>query len=67
MKWNKMVFIIATTLEKAGASSTWEPLQWEPAQRLAIRQLMLGHTAKADEYNVIEVSNKKQFKNTFLN
>lgn len=62
---NKMDFIIATTLEKAGASSTWEPLQWEPAQRLAIRQLMLGHTAKPGEYNVIQVRNENKLKINF--
>lgn len=50
-----LLFSIATTLDKEGAKSIWTPAQWEPAQRLAIRQLMLGHTAKADEFNVIEV------------
>lgn len=58
-------FLLATTLDKEQASSTWQPLQWEPGQRLAIRQLMLGHTAKENEFNVIEVSveisNKKYF------
>lgn len=53
------IFAIATTLDKEGAESVWTPVQWEPAQRLAIRQLMLGHTAKAGEYNVIEVRNSK--------
>ncbi|XP_055304073.1 nucleoplasmin-like protein [Sitodiplosis mosellana] len=48
-------YFYATTLDKEGDESVWTPVQWEPAQRLAIRQLMLGHTAKADEYNVIEV------------
>lgn len=47
---------LATTLDSAGATSTWKPLEWEPAQRLAIRQLMLGHTAKENEFNVVEVS-----------
>lgn len=51
-----LIYMIATTLDKSGATSTWQPLEWEPAQRLAIRQLMLGHTAKPNEYNVIEVS-----------
>lgn len=51
-----ILLITATTLDKAEASSTWQPLDWEPAQRLAIRQLMLGHTAKPDEFNVVEVS-----------
>lgn len=50
------LYFTATTLDKAGATSTWQPLEWEPAQRLAIRQLMLGHTAKEDEFNVVEVS-----------
>lgn len=54
------MYSIATTLDKSGATSTWQPLEWEPAQRLAIRQLMLGHTAKADEYNVVEVSSNKR-------
>lgn len=53
------IFPIATTLDKEGAESVWTPVQWEPAQRLAIRQLMLGHTAKAGEYNVIEVCNPR--------
>lgn len=55
-KWITIVNWIATTLDKAGASSTWQPLQWDPVQRLAIRQLMLAHTAKENEFNVIEVS-----------
>lgn len=54
------MYSIATKLDKSGATSTWQPLEWEPAQRLAIRQLMLGHTAKADEYNVVEVSSNKR-------
>lgn len=69
MKMNEILFnATATTLDKAGASSTWQPLQWEPAQRLAIRQLMLGHTAQPDEFNVIEVSAKSELnkKNEFL-
>lgn len=45
----------ATTLDKAAAVSIWQPLKWEPAQRLAIRQLMLGKTANEDEFNVVEV------------
>lgn len=49
-------FLSATTLDKAGATSIWQPLQWEPAQRLAIRQLMLGQTAKENEFNVVEVT-----------
>lgn len=57
IKKNQIRFVsIATTLDKAEATSTWQPLQWEPGQRLAIRQLMLGHTAKENEFNVIEVS-----------
>lgn len=56
-----MICSIATTLDKEGAQSIWTPAQWEPAQRLAIRQLMLGHTAKADEFNVIEVSTQMNY------
>ncbi|XP_031629412.1 nucleoplasmin-like protein [Contarinia nasturtii] len=47
-------YFVAITLDKAEAEYIWQPL--EPAQRLAIRQVMLGHTAKKDEYNVVEVN-----------
>lgn len=48
---------LAATLDKAEATSVWQPPEWEPNQRLAIRQLMLSHKAKANEFNVVEVSN----------
>lgn len=34
-------------------STTWT--EWEPDQRLQLRQVLLAHTAKAGEFNVLEV------------
>lgn len=34
-------------------STTWT--EWEPDQRLQLRQVLLAHTAKIGEFNVIEV------------
>lgn len=53
---NKLLCPLAATLDKAEATSVWTPPEWEPNQRLAIRQLMLSHKAKANEFNVVEVS-----------
>lgn len=55
------LFCVAATLDKAEATSVWQPPEWEPNQRLAIRQLMLSHKAKANEFNVVEVSNNQIF------
>lgn len=48
------------TLDKNGASTTWDTKvkgdDSSNADRLHLRQILLGHTAKENEYNVIEVS-----------
>lgn len=49
----------AATLDKNGASVTWDAKSNDEytinADRLIIRQVLLGHTAKENEYNVVEV------------
>lgn len=49
------------TLAKRGASVTWDPKSDDTdeglsADRLHIRQLLLGHEAKENEFSVVEVS-----------
>lgn len=50
------------TLENAGASVTWDPVgnadtELQTANfKLHIKQILLGHTAKEGEYNVVQVS-----------
>lgn len=49
------------TLEKAGSAVTWENVGNtkefpSPFYKLIVRQILLGHTAKPDEYNTVEVS-----------
>lgn len=55
---------IGATLDKKGASITWDSKAKSEdtlnADRLHLRQILLGHTAEEDEYNVIEVSQTKQ-------
>lgn len=53
--------LIAATLDKKEPATTWQSLEWEPDQRLQLRQIMLGHTAKENEYNVIEVNQFETF------
>lgn len=53
--------VLGATLGEAGASVTWEQLGNtkafpSPFYKLILRQILLGHTAKEDEYNVVEVS-----------
>lgn len=48
--------MVAATLDIAEATSVWQPPKWEPSQRLAVRQLMLSHEAKPNEFNVVQVS-----------
>lgn len=52
--------ILGATLDKNGASATWDTKgkgeDTVNADRLHLRQILLGHTAKANEYNVVEVS-----------
>lgn len=52
---------IGATLTKNGATITWDPKTDESEDginldRLHIRQILLGHTAKENQYNVVEVS-----------
>lgn len=52
---------IGVTLAKRGASVTWDPKSDDTdeglsADRLHIRQLLLGHEAKENEFSVVEVS-----------
>lgn len=54
-------FLVAgATLDKNGASATWDTKakgeDTVNADRLHLRQILLGHTAKENEYNVVEVS-----------
>lgn len=48
-------------MDKKGASVTWDSKNENEdvmnADRLHLRQILLGHTAKENEYNVVEVSN----------
>lgn len=61
--------LAATTLEKSGASVVWGLKDREefssPPDRLHLRQILLGHTAKADEYNVVEVSQIRPAETSF--
>lgn len=58
--------ISAATLDKKGASVTWGAKDTEDfgasSERLHLRQILLGHSAKPDEYNVVEVSITKKKK-----
>lgn len=54
------MFNIALTLNEAGASATWDPLgnaeeHTGANYKLHIRQILLDHTAKEGEYNVVQV------------
>lgn len=58
-----MFCISGATLTGANASVTWNPQPTkeeedypERANKLIVKQILLGVEAKADEYNVIEVS-----------
>lgn len=47
-------------MSEAGASVSWDPVgnteDYQSANyKLQIKQILLGHTAKADEYNVVQV------------
>lgn len=58
-------FETGVTLAKRGASITWDPKSDDTdeglsADRLHIRQLLLGHEAKENEFSVVEVSLKQQ-------
>ncbi|XP_055303302.1 nucleoplasmin-like protein [Sitodiplosis mosellana] len=52
-------YFYGATLDKKGASITWdskaESEESLNADRLHLRQILLGHTAKENEYNVVEV------------
>lgn len=52
--------LAGATLDKNGASATWDTKakgeETVNADRLHLRQILLGHTAKENEYNVVEVS-----------
>lgn len=51
---------IGATLDKNGASVTWDSKaksdESTNTDRLHLRQILLGHTAKENEFNVVEVS-----------
>lgn len=54
-------FFIATTLDSTNKSVKWDVVGDtkefpNPFYKLIVRQFLLGHTAKEDEYNVVEVS-----------
>lgn len=66
-----ILFFVSTaaTLDKKGASITWGAKDTEDfgvsSDRLHLRQILLGHSAKPDEYNVIEVSKTIAHKKCF--
>lgn len=70
----EFVFIFANwigaTLDKKGASVTWdsksESEESMNADRLHLRQILLGHTAKENEYNVVEVSREKKICSIYI-
>lgn len=54
------------TLSQAGASVTWDPErpkdEYPENFKLIIKQILLGHQAKENEYNVVQVCiSKKPF------
>lgn len=61
MLWRLFILcsFVATTLDKKGASVTWGSKELQETisspDRLHLRQILLGHTAKEGEYNVVEV------------
>jgi len=51
-------FFYGVTLSKAGASVTWDPENKDELSsnfKLIIKQILLGHEAKENEFNVVEV------------
>lgn len=59
MKWLFHESQTGVSLDKKDASVTWDVKSDEyenASDRLHIRQILLGHTAKEGEYNVVEVS-----------
>lgn len=53
--------LLATTLDATNKSVKWNVIGDtkefpNPFYKLIVRQFLLGHTAKEDEYNVVEVS-----------
>lgn len=62
MKFSVLSFLIlATTLDATNKSVKWDVVGDtkdfpNPFYKLIVRQFLLGHTAKEDEYNVVEVS-----------
>lgn len=53
--------IVATTLDASNKTVKWDVVGDtkefpNPFYKLIIRQILLGHTAKDNEYNVVEVS-----------
>lgn len=57
-----MVLKTGATLDKKGAKITWESKPDNEdvmnSDRLHLRQILLGHTAKENEYNVVQVNVK---------
>lgn len=55
--------IAGVTLSQAGASVTWDPEnkdEYPNNFKLIIKQILLGHEAKENEFNVVEVWPEKQ-------
>lgn len=58
---NLLFCILATTLDATNKTVKWDVVGDtkefpNPFYKLIVRQFLLGHTAKDDEYNVVEVS-----------
>lgn len=61
--YNKNFQLFAgVTLSQPGASVTWDPEnkdEYPNNFKLIIKQILLGHEAKENEFNVVEVRNNK--------
>lgn len=58
----RIIWKTGATLDKKGASITWDSKPENEdvmnTDRLHLRQILLGHTAKENEYNVVQVNNE---------
>lgn len=60
INWKLNVHFVATTLDSSNKSVKWDIVGDtkefpNPFYKLIVHQFLLGHQAKEDEYNVIEV------------
>lgn len=62
MKIMLVFFSVGVTLSEAGASVTWDPEikdDYPCNFKLIIKQILLGHQAKENEYNVVQVNTNR--------